>query len=363
MSEWKPQIVKIEKVEKHSDADALDIATVLGDYPVIVKRGEYQVGDLAAYINIDTIVPDVEAYYFLCPRSYEKYTDESGEIKQRAVGSKYSVGSVPERHRVIRAKRIRGIYSQGMLVPAPEGLNVGDSVAEILQLQKVEEDNEDNIVSPKMRGANAESPPKGWAIPYYDIEGIRKYLSCVEAEQDVILSEKLNGSNAGFCHDGEKLWVKSRNWYKRFDSEDPWHDAATRHNLQEKLAKYPMLVFFAELVNQVKGFRYSAEIIDGKLQTQLYFFDIWDTKTSKYLDFDTCEAIIAELDLAMPPLLYRGKWLSKDEMYAFAEGTSTLNPKVVREGWVLRLGKERYESRVDGRCQFKLISQGYNLAK
>jgi len=116
MSDWHPQVVKIESIRNHPDADALDIATVLGDYPVIIKRGEYQVGDLAGYIPIDSIVPDIQHYYFLCPKAYEKYEDENGQMLQRQMGPKYPVGSVPEKYRIIKAKRIRGTYSQGMLV-------------------------------------------------------------------------------------------------------------------------------------------------------------------------------------------------------------------------------------------------------
>ncbi len=70
MESWSlvPQAVRILNVISHISADALDIVTVLGDYPVIVKRGEYKVGDLACYIPIDAIVPDTEEYHFLCPR-------------------------------------------------------------------------------------------------------------------------------------------------------------------------------------------------------------------------------------------------------------------------------------------------------
>jgi hypothetical protein len=188
-------------------------------------------------------------------------------------------------------------------------------------------------------------------------------LSCVETEQDVILTEKLNGSNAGFCFDGERLRCKSRNFYKKRDEEDMWWDAAIRYDLENKLSKYPMLVFFAELVNQVKNFRYSTTIVDGKLHTQLYFFDIWDTKKLRYLDYDDFLATLQDVGLTPTPELYRGGWQGKEEMYAYAEGKSTLNEKVVREGFVLRLGKERYEPRTDSRCQFKLIGESYNLSK
>lgn len=372
MSDWLPQIVKIEKVEKHRDADTLDVVTVLGDYPVIVKRDEYKVGDVAGYIPIDSIVPDTQQFYFLCPKAYEKYDGPNGETLQRQLGPKYTLGSVPEKYRIIKAKKIRGTYSQGMLVPVPiishyepeVNLAVGESIVECLGLKKWEEPEEENLPGlKKTRGTNAEKAPQGWSIPYYDINGLRKYLSCIENEHDVILTEKLNGSNAGFCFDGEKLYCKSRNFYKKRDEEDMWWDTAIRYDLETRLSKYPMLVFFAELVGQVKNFRYATVIVDGVLQTQLYFFDIWDTKKLRYLDYDEFLAVIRDVGLTPTPELYRGEWKSKEQMYAYAEGKSTLNEKVIREGFVLRLGKERYEPRVDGRCQFKLIGESYNLSK
>ena len=376
MSDWNPQVVAIEKVEHHRDADTLDVVTVLGDYPVIVKRDEYKVGDLAGYIPIDSIVPDTEQFYFLCPKAYEKYEDDYGVIQQRMTGPKFPLGSVPEKNRIIKAKKIRGTYSQGMLVSQGPGINgmvsleeifcpleIGSSITNWFGLKKWDEENEDNIPSVKSRGTNAEKAPVGWAIPYYDIESLRKFISCVESEQDVILTEKLNGSNAGFCFDGERLRCKSRNFYKKRDDEDMWWDAAIRYDLENKLSKYPMLVFFAELVNQVKNFRYSTTIVDGKLHTQLYFFDIWDTKKLRYLDYDEFLIILQDIGLTPTPELYRGEWKEKEQMYAYAEGKSTLNEKVVREGFVLRLGKERYEPRTDSRCQFKLIGESYNLSK
>jgi RNA ligase (TIGR02306 family) len=384
MSDWQPQIVRIEKVEPHSDADTLDIATVLGDYPVIVKRGEYKPGDLVGYIPIDSIVPDTEQFYFLCPKSYEKYEDENGQLQQRQLGPKYPVGSVPEKNRIIKAKKIRGVYSMGMLDRVGSWLNdpndtgpaggcqmsgikypyeVGDSIVEYLGLKKWEEEEEDNLPTIKSRGANQASAPKGWSIPHYDIESVRKYLSCVEGEQDVILTEKLHGSNAGFCHDGEQLVVKSRNFYKKRDQDDMWWEAALRYDLETKLAKYHLLVFFAECIGNIKKFRYNAELVDGKLLTKLYFFDIWDTKTMRYLDYDRFVEVCADVGVETTPLLYRGPWLDTKAMYAYAERQTTLGGKHIAEGWVLSLGKERFEPRLNSRLKLKYVSEAYNLQK
>ena len=372
MSDWAPQLVVIEKVERHPDADTLDIVTVLGDYPVIVKRDEYQVGNFAGYIPIDSIVPDTEQFYFLCPKLYEKY-EENGEVKSRQIGPKYALGSVPEKARIIKAKKIRGIYSQGMLSPVPYlapkngtcafpfSYLAGDSIIDVLGLKKWEEPEEENL--PNFHSADVEKPPKGWHIPHYDIDGIRKYLSCLLPSEEIVLTEKLHGANAAFTHDGTRLWVKSRNFYKKLDPEDMWWDIAIRYDLENKLSKYPGKVFFGEVYGQIKKFRYDTVIQDERLLTRIRFFDVWDTKSMRYLDYDPMLAILKDTGLDAVPELYRGLWLGKTEMYPYAEGTSTLNPKHVREGWVLRTVKGRYEPQLDSRMIVKLIGEGYNLQK
>lgn len=394
MTDWQPQVVSIEKVSIHPSADALDVVTVLGDYPVIVKRDEYTVGDRVCYIPIDTIVPDTDQFYFLCPKTYEKYEDESGDTQQRQVGMKYQIGSVPEKNRIIKAKKIRGIYSQGMIARlycdhvylgghCDSGVvgyggnqaicdycsnfalhaKVGDSIVDYLNLKKWEEPEEENLPGVKRTNTNAEKAPQGWSIPHYDIDGIRKYLSCLGEDEGIVLTEKIHGSNAGFSYDGTRLWVKSRNFYKKIDEDDMWWDIALRYDLENKLKAYPHLVFFGEVYGQVKGFRYDTIIADGRLMTKLRIFDVWDTKTMRYLDYDDRVKLIKDTDLDPVPELYYGAWKGKDEMYLYAEGISTLNSKHIREGFVLNTVKERYEPRLGSRMQVKLVGEGYNLQK
>lgn len=357
MSEWNCCIVKIENVVKHPDADSLDVVTVLGDYPVIVKANEYKVGDIAGYICIDSIVPDTEQFYFLCPKSYEKY-EEDGEVKQRQNGMKFEVGSVPEKNRIIKAKKIRGVFSMGMLVPALPYLNVGDSIAEAMSLTKWEEEEEDHIVFNKKLSVGAEPAPKGWSIPYYDIVGLRQGSQLFE-DKEVVLYEKLHGANAGFCHDGTRLWSKSRNNYKRMDPDDMWWDIAIRYDLESKLSKYPGKVFFGECVGQIKKFRYNCPIVDGKIQTKLYIFDIWDTVNMHYLDNDSLVEIVNSLGLDMVPELYKGPFTNKKEIYSFAEGMTKLGGKHIREGFVIRsLTDSKYN-----RVIRKMIGETYSLQK
>jgi len=366
MGDWAPQVVKIEKVVNHPNADALDIATVLGDYPVIVKRNEYKIDDLACYLPIDSIVQDTDQFYFLCPKAYEKYEDDKGNIQQRQMGPKYSIGSVPEKYRILKAKKIRNVYSQGMLVPLTNqsNLQIGDSVIALLGLKKWEEEEEDNIPNAKKsKGANAAPAPKGWSIPFYDIEGLRKYIACLNADEEIVLTEKIHGSNAAFCHDGEKLWVKSRNFYKKMDEDDPWWDIAIRYDLVNKLSQFPMKIFFGELYGNNKGFRYDCELINGAMHSKIKFFDVCDAKTGLYLDYDDFVSIVKSAGLEAVPELYRGVWKGKEEMYPYAEGLTTLGGKHVREGFVLRTTKEHFEPKLNSRMVIKLVGEGYNLVK
>lgn len=381
MSDWNPQIVRIEKVEKHPFADALDIATVLGDYPVIIKRDEYKEGDLAGYIPIDSIVPDNDNFYFLCPKTVEKYEEVEGDeivTKTRVIGPKFAVGSVPEKNRIIKAKKIRGIYSQGMLVRTdtivpldcedenglihPMEHSVGDSIDILLGLKKWEEEEEENIPGLK-RHANEEKAPQGWHIPHYDIDSVRKVVNLLQPGEEIVLTEKIHGSNAGFSHDGARLWVKSRRLYLKKDEEDMWWDIAIRYDLENKLSKYPGFVFFGEVYGQVKKFRYDSTIENKRLLSRIRFFDIWNTKTGRYVDYDERVRICTELGLDVVPELYRGPWLGKEQMYPYAEGLTTLGGKHIREGWVLNTVKERFEPQLNSRMQVKLVGEGYNLQK
>jgi RNA ligase (TIGR02306 family) len=405
MSDWYPQIVRVAKTIKHPKADSLSIVTTsVGDYPIVTKLDEYKPGDMAAYIPIDTIVPDVEKFYFLCPK-------HEGNIIP-----KFEIGSVPERYRRIKAKKLRGQYSQGMLVGIPNYRNdvgifaralyfvlslfailyrkipklpkwnkqwyeykLGDSVVDIFNLTKWEEEEEDNITGlPKEKRARGETEkkPVGWDIPYYDKEGLRKHFSSLQDGEEVILTEKIHGANAAYCHDGEKLWVRSRSFFKRdiitftdgdnvehqIESTDQWWDIARRLKLEEKLKEYPFLVVFGEVAGQVKGFRYDSEIKDGKLETCLYVFDVWDIKAARYWDYDDKVALFKKLGLTPAPELYRGPW-NKENIFQFAEGKTTTSGNHIREGFVLNVPKERFDPKMNNRLTMKLVGEGYNLQK
>ncbi len=69
-------------------------------------------------------------------------------------------------------------------------------------------------------------------------------------------------------------------------------------------------------------------------------------------------------DLALAPAPQLGTIVlnhTVDELIAFSEGTSVLNPKIQREGVVLRPLVEEYDEEIGGRLSFKAINPKFLL--
>ena len=326
VSEWNPQVVKLDKIGRHPNADSLEISTVLGGYTVIFKEGQYKEGDLVSYVPVDTVCSDDPAFDWLGP-------------KKR-----------------IKAIRLRGIFSLGITAPVPEGMQEGDSIVEHYKLTKyVYEEEVADLVN-----TNNENAPSGWVIPHYDIEAVRKYSRLLVDNEEVVLTEKLEGCNASFCHDGERLWVKSRNFFKKEDPLNQWWNVAERLGLKDKLAKHPNLAFFGELYGNVKGFKYDCQVVQGRVETKVRFFDLWDTKAMKFLNYDDMVTIVTDLGLEVAPVLHRGPWTGQD-LWIHAEGQSVLGSNI-RESFVIRPVVERVDPRY-GRIILKLKGEEYMLKK
>ena len=63
-------IQKIIKLEPIPGADAIVRATVLG-WQLVVKKDEFDEGDLCVYVEIDSLLPDKPAFEFMKPRGHE----------------------------------------------------------------------------------------------------------------------------------------------------------------------------------------------------------------------------------------------------------------------------------------------------
>jgi RNA ligase (TIGR02306 family) len=66
-------VQKIISLNPIDGADRIEVARVLG-WDVVVKKGDFKVGDMGCYIEIDSIVPPIPVFEFMKERKYRVRT-------------------------------------------------------------------------------------------------------------------------------------------------------------------------------------------------------------------------------------------------------------------------------------------------
>ncbi len=331
MSEFHVEVVEVGLVEKHPNADTLGITHVHA-YPVIVRLDEFKPGDKAVYIPVDSVVPaDDPRWAWL------------------------------DGHCRIKAKRLRGVFSMGLLTKADPSWSVGQNVVEELRITKYEPPE------PMSTSGEDESPPPGAPPMYTDIEGLRRYPDILREGEMVAITEKLHGANLrAFMFENALHMGSHRNWKRRVP-ENPlqvktpiWWLLAERMKLESKLREFPQyahIAWYGEVYGQVQDLRYGT----SKGELCLAVFDALDLRTRAYLDWEDYERIREEIGLPRVPLLYVGPW--KPDLVKLAEGPTTVpGADHVREGIVIRPLKEHFDDRV-GRVVVKYHGEGYLTRK
>ena len=320
-SEARVEVIRIGAIEPHGNADVLGVVMVHGGYPVCVRLSDWQPGALAAYLPVDSVVDTSRPEFAFLDRPR------------------------------IKAKRLRGVFSMGLLVPAPDGAQEGDDVTDALGVTHWDPEAHRSGVH---CGGEDEPGPDGWIFPTYtDIEPLRRHRNALVPSEPVIVSEKLHGANARFAWDGERLWVGSHNRIKRDNDNNTWWTVARQCRIEERLRDFPKRVFFGEVFGKVQDLHYGIAGVD------LRVFDVFDGTTGRYLDDQDARNMAAACGLPWVPILYHGPW-DPDRTDEWAEGPSTLAGHV-REGFVVKPTHERYAHM--GRVIIKMHGEGYLTRK
>lgn len=369
----------INAVTPIEGADNIELAHILG-WQVIVRKSEhYQVGDKVIYIEIDSRCPaDSEWAQFLAPRNYK-----------------------------VKTIKLRGQLSQGLILPLstlPKGnYEVGQDVAKILKIEKIQEDYVAPVVTieQRMKSKNPtlfkkkwfqfglrfswfkqlaykwlfRSSPKETKFPtsfaYISktdetrIQNCPEILSC---KTPMVVSEKLEGSSGTYIlertrHKKYKFYVCSRNICQISESKQCYYDEniywiiANKYDIKNKLMK---------MLEQHPEWEYvcmQGEIIGPKICGNIYQLDDYDFYVFNFIASDwgrrdslTARDIVKAYGLKFVPILEANYILpdTVDELLAYAEGFSTLKA-TDREGVVIRSH--------DGSVSFKAVSNRYLLKK
>jgi RNA ligase (TIGR02306 family) len=346
MSQFSVPVVRLGKIGKHPNADSLSLTTVEGG-PCIFRTGDFREGDFAVYVPVDAIVPT------------------------SVLGTEF----LKDKRR-IRAVRLRGVFSMGLLIPTTvlpgqpatgvgvSGYAPGEDVAGLLGITKYEEPEhlttQDDL---------APAPKVTYGPPVYDVESWRKF-GPFEGDPEVIVTEKIHGTNSRAMSliemDEElkfryQLHVGSHRTWKKPSDTNLWWKMAQQYDLVNKLSPpYDGLCFYFETYgSNVQDLPYGHA--PGK--RSIAVFDIFDTKTNNWLDWNRVRRICSQLELPTVPVLYHGPLSGViNDLQELAKGPSVVAPSQIKEGVVIQTSKPGYDNRY-GRTILKLIGEDYLLRK
>lgn len=355
------QIVDIRPIE---NADKIEVAQVLGWNVVVSKAENHKVGDKVIYVEIDSKLPDRPEFEFLRDRKFR-----------------------------VKTIKLRGQYSQGLILPMSllkKDYPVGADVTKELGITYyVPEDNvrKANKVPKSVKyqsmaarhknlfkrqpfrwlmkrewgrkllfvffGKKKDSPksfPTKFAFVHKtDETRIENLPYLIGYPNPLIVTEKLDGTSSTYILERVRknkfeFWVLSRNIRQLKEDQDCFHNynvywsMARKYSIEEHLHEYleanPDLDYVClqgESVGNVQGNPLKLK------EDDLYIFNFIDSKHGRISSLEGKE-VVESWGMKWVPILDTNFIMPSDmeEFKQMATAKSVVNPKVLREGIVLR---------------------------
>lgn len=371
-------ITEIDEIKAIPNYDRVEYARIKGWW-VIVKKGEFNIGDKAVYFEVDSKVPSTdERFAFLESKHYK-----------------------------IKTQKMCKVYSQGLALPIslfPEVSDkpIGTDVTEILKITySCEEDNKrkSNNVDPDAKyksmaqrhkklfkipivqkimryklgrkimflffGRKKDNPrefPK-WIVKTDEMR-IENAIFYLESTDKWVKTEKLDGTSCTYAVDRIKrnkfdFIVCSRNVRQADRNQETYHESniywelADKYGIESILTKFAIENGYNRVVLQGEGVG-TVQSNPYKMQeNELFVFNlIIDGVRLGTIDM---AKFCKQNGLKNVPIIDTEYTLPKtmEEMKLEADGYSEINPKVKREGFVYRSA--------NGQQSFKNVSREYLL--
>lgn len=362
---------------RHPDADTLSVTPVYG-YTCVGRTTDWAGVKRAIFIPPDSTV-DVRRPEF-------SFLADQAKKDGRAR---------------IKAKRLRGVVSYGLLIPAPDDAVLGDDWAERLDVQhfepplSFEKDGSQKFV---MGGENASGPA---VVSYkYDLDAFLRHHHLLEPGEPVLVTEKLDGCSARYVYEDGQFFCGSRTgWKKEYPSYehltvaslvgqgmpadkaqeviDQLHGQPKKQNLWWQILRqtpalekfcqdHTGLVVYGEVAGNINCIKYGFADVN-----RFYAFDV--LKEGAWMDAEEGRRLLQSNDVPVvpviagqsglevwPPLLHGLKY-DFEAVKVLAEGETTVagaRPGTMREGVVIKPLKERHDNRA-GRICFKVVNPAF----
>ena len=371
---------KVLNIEPINGADNIELISVLG-WKVIAKKNEFKVGDLCVYFEIDSKLPAAEWSEFMEKRHYKVKTMKLGKF---------------------------GVISQGLALPLdafdvdmPNKENI--DVTDLLKVTySVEEDNvrkngNPNAKYESMRARHKKLFKKPWAkwlmkrawgrkVMFFffgkkkdNPKGFPTFISKTDEERvenqpwrigdgkTYLCTEKLDGTSCTYALERKgknkfEYYVCSRNVRQKDRDQECYHDSNIYWELEDKYHIEEHLKEYLDMFPDLKWVCIQGEGV-GNVQgnplklteNDLYVFNFKTSEDGRWPS-EKAKTLINSWGMKWVPIIGIVKMPdTMEELKALADGPSTVNPNVLREGFVYRS--------LDGQDSFKNISVKFLLDK
>lgn len=369
---------KVVNTEPINGADNIELVHILG-WKVIGKKGEFKVGDLCVYFEIDSKLPPAPWSEFMEKRHYKVKTMKLSKF---------------------------GVISQGLALPLdvfdiemPTEENV--DVTDLLKVTySVEEDNvrkngNPNAKYDSMKARHKKLFKKPWAkwmmkrawgrkVMFFffgkkkdNPKGFPTFISKTDEERvenqpwrliedkEWLMTEKLDGTSCTYALERKgknkfEYYVCSRNVRQADRDQECYHDSNIYWELEDKYHIEYYLKDYLIQFPEVKWVCIQGEGV-GSVQgnplklkeNDLYVFNFKTSEDGRWPS-EKAKTLINSWGMKWVPILGTTKLPeTMEEMKEMAEGNSKVNPDVLREGVVYRS--------LDGSESFKNVALSYLL--
>ncbi|MFA7287461.1 MAG: RNA ligase family protein [Melioribacteraceae bacterium] len=341
-------IQRIANIEPIEGADKIEKATILG-WELVVKKGEFNVGDFCCYFEIDSQLPRHLIFEFMQPRKYR-----------------------------VRTIKLRKQISQGLALPVSilqefgykEHFVEGTDISEIIGVTKYDpemkiekESNEPKynnkfvkfgmqfwlfrkgymFLFPKLKGNFPE-----W-IPKTDEERIQNmpWISRKYHGHAFYATEKLDGQSLTIFYNKKlnkwwRPWIRnafgvcSRNLWIKNENNSTWWTIAKRYEFKKKLKNLNLnIAIQGEIVGEgIQKNKYKLEGIE------FFAFSVYDIDEKRYLSKREKAEVFIHLGLKEVPhhslLMMDGDAHDVRHFVNLSKMKSALNEEAIAEGLVFR---------------------------
>ncbi len=323
MSIFKVEVVKIDNINSHPNADKLDITTIEDmAYQVVTAKGNFQPGDIAFYFPIDSVIPD-------------NYLDEFG------IRPYYS--------KKLRAAKLRGIFSEGLLIPVGDNFTgtVGDDYTAHFGVTKYE------YPIPANMSGDVEAPIGQYKFP--SPENLKRYRDILKQGEEVVISEKIHGSNFTVLVDGDGTHIGSHNYFWKNNETNKNLVYIRAYNENHILHKLPNNTQVFGEIYGIQDIKYGLD--KGNMEIALFAVK----RNNQFLNYWEFGEFCQKFNLPRVPVLYIGSY-SWEVVSQFNNADSVLSKNCLMEGVIIQPVGERTDPEI-GRVVLKLISDRYLLRK